>query len=79
MKKASHAVLLSVEYSQKSRYVKVRVIKGSAVAGRVMIEGVFPRVKHDRKKAPKKFVAPNGKPIRDWGEKAIPFKTREKF
>ena len=43
----------------------------SGAAGHVMIEGMFLRVKLERKTAPKKFVAATGAEIRDLGEKTI--------
>ena len=42
-----------------------------------MLEGMFPRVKFERKTAPTKFVAANGEQIRDVGEQAIPFNGSE--
>ena len=48
----------------------------SGAAGHVMIEGMFPRVKLERKIAPNKFVAVIGA-IRDMCEKTIPFKKSE--
>ena len=42
-----------------------------------MLEGMFPRVKLERKTAPKKFVAASGEQSRDLGEKTIPLKTHE--
>ena len=84
MKKAKHASQLSVENGQnsssrtiidwKDRWVKVRVTMDSGVAGHVMLEGMFPCVKLQRKAAPKKFVAGNGEQIRDVGEKTIPIR-----
>ena len=49
----------------------------SGAAGHVMPETMFPCVKFEHKKSPKKFVAANGEQIKDLGEKNIPFKTNE--
>ena len=59
----------------KDKWVKVRVTMDSGVAGHVMPETMFPRVKLERKTTPEKFVAANGEQIKDFGEKTIPFKT----
>ena len=61
----------------KDRWVEARVTVDSGAAGHVMLEGMFPRVKLERKTASKKFVAPNGEQTRDFGEKTIPCKTHE--
>ena len=61
----------------KDKWVKVRVTMDSGVAGHVMLESMFPRVKLKRKTSPKKFVAANGEQNKDLGEKIIPFKTNE--
>ena len=42
-----------------------------------MPEGMFSRVKLERKTAPKKAVAANGEQFRDLGDETIPFKTNE--
>ena len=65
MKKAHQATLLSVENSDKSsskkiievtgRWVKVRSTMDSGAAGHVVLEGMFTRVKHERKTSPKRF------------------------
>ena len=83
VKKAKVASLLSVENSQKpsskkfikvkDRWVEVRV------TGHVMPEGLFPRVKFERKTPPKKFAAANGERIKDLREKRLPFKTHAKM
>ena len=57
--------------------VKIRVTMGSGAASHVMPETMFPRVKLERETSPKKFVAANGKHIRDLHAKNIPFKTHE--
>ena len=44
----------------------------SGAAGNVMLEGMFPRVKLERKTTPKRFEAANGEQVRDLGEKTIP-------
>ena len=74
-KNPNQASLLSVESSHnsspkkivevKDRWVKVRVTMDSGAAGHVMLETMFPRVKLERKTSPKKFVAANGKQIKD--------------
>ena len=46
--------------------MKFRVTMDSGAAGHVMPEGKYPRVKLERKTAPKKFVAANGEHIRHW-------------
>ena len=51
----------------------------SGAAGHVMPERTFPRVKLERKRSPKKFVAANCEQIRDSGENTFPFKTNEGF
>ena len=89
MKKANQASLLSVENSHnsnskniievKDRRVKVRVHMDSGYAVHVMLEGMFPCVKLERKISPKRFVAVNGEQIRDMGEKTFPFETNEGF
>ena len=61
----------------RDKWVKVRVTMDSGAAGHVMPETMFPCVKLERKKSPKKFVAANGEQIKDLGEKNIPFKTNE--
>ena len=76
VKKAKVASLLSVENSQKpsskkfievkDRWVEVRVTVDSGAAGHVMPEGLFPRVKFERKTPPKKFAAANGERIKDF-------------
>ena len=87
LKRTNQASLLSVENSHnssskkisevKDTWVKVRVTMDSRVAGHLMHEGMFPRVKLERKTSPKRFVAANGVQIRDLGEKTIPFKKNE--
>ena len=89
MKKAKEASLLSVENSQnlsskkfievKDRWVEVRVTVDSGAAGLVMPEGLFPRVKFERKTPPKKFAAANGERTKDLREKRLPFKTHAKM
>ena len=84
---ANKASVLNVESTQnsnlkkaievKDRWVKVKVTMDSGPAAHVMPEGIFPRVKLERKTSPKRFVAANGEQIRDCGEKTIPFKTDE--
>ena len=79
MKKAHQATLLSVENSDKSsskkiievtgRWVKVRSTMDSGAAGHVMLEGMFTRVKLERKSSPNKFVAAKGEHIRVVGRK----------
>ena len=54
--------------------VRVRVTMDSGVAGHVMLDGLFPRVKFERKTSPNIFVAANGEQI---SEKTIPIKTNE--
>ena len=86
-KKNNQASMLSVESSHdpspkkivedKDRWVKVRVTMDSGATGHVMPETMFPQVKIERKTPPKKFVAANGKQIKDMGAKRIPFKTNE--
>ena len=86
-KKANLASLLSVESSHnsspmkilevKDRWVEVRVTIDSGAVGHVMLETMFPRVKLERKRSPKKFVAASGKQIKGWGEKNIPLMTNE--
>ena len=81
MKKAKVASLLSVENSQKpsskkfievkDRWVEVRVTVNYGAAGHVMPEGLFPRVKFERKTPPKKFAAANGERIKDLREKDL--------
>ena len=61
----------------KDRWVKVRFTMDSGAAGHVMLEGMFPRVKLERKTSPKRFVAANGEQIRDLGGKTIQLKTNE--
>ena len=73
MKKANQARLLSVENSHKSdpkevdRWVKVKVSMDFGAAAHVMPETMFPRIKLERKTAPKKFLAANGEQIKDLG------------
>ena len=57
--------------------VNVRVTLDSGAAGHVMLEGMFPRVKLERKTGPNKFVAANGEQISDLGDRTIPFKANE--
>ena len=59
----------------KDRWVKVKVTMDSGAAGHVMLETLFSHTKLERNTAPKKFAAANGEPIKDVGEKKIPFKT----
>ena len=59
------------------KWAKVRVTMDSGAAGHVIPETMFPRVKLERRTSPKKFVATNGKQIKDLGDKNIPFKTNE--
>ena len=54
--------------------MKVKVTMDSGAAGRVMLETLFPHTKLERNAVPKKFAAANGEPIKDVGEKKIPFK-----
>ena len=49
----------------------------SGAVGHVMPEGMFPRIKLERKTSPKRFVATNGAHIRDLGEKTVSFKTND--
>ena len=49
----------------------------SGAAGHAALEGMFPRVKLERKTSPKRFVAATGEQIRDWDEKTNPFRTNE--
>ena len=51
----------------------------SGAAGHVMLEGMFPRVKIERKTEPNEFVAANGERIRDLGKTTVHFKTHEGF
>ena len=87
LKKAAHVSLLSVENNEGSspkkkrievngRWEKVRATMDSGAAGHVMLEGMSPRVKLERKTAPKKMVAANGEQIRDWGEKTNSIKDK---
>ena len=85
-KRRNQASLSSVETSrdvnpkiveEKDRWVKVRVTMDSGAAGHVMPEVMFPHVKIERKTSPKKFVAANGKQIKDLAAKRILFKTNE--
>ena len=46
------------------------MVSGAAV--NIMLEGMFPRVKLERKTTPKRFLAANGEQVRDLGEKTIP-------
>ena len=57
--------------------MKVGVTVDSGVAGNVVLEGIFSRVKLERKAAPTKCVAANGAQVRDVGEKTSAFKTNE--
>ena len=67
VKKANQASLLRVENSQnsnskkiievKDRWVKVRVTWTLDAAEHVMLEGMFPRVKLERKTSPKKICS----------------------
>ena len=57
--------------------MKIRVTVDLGAAGHVMIGGMFPRGKLERKPALKKFVAANGEKFTNLGEKAVPFKTNE--
>ena len=41
-----------------------------------MPEGMFPRLRLERKTAPKNLVAANGEHIRDLGEQTIPVRTK---
>ena len=56
----------------KGRWAKVRATMDSGAAGHVMLEGMFSRVKLERKT---KFGAANGEDIRDMDDKTIPFRT----
>ena len=47
----------------------------TGAAGHVMLAEMFPRVKLDRTSAMMKFVAANGKRIKDLGEKTILVKS----
>ena len=77
VKNANPSSLLSVENGHKSntkeitevkdRQVKARVTMDSGAAGHVMPEGMFPRVKLERKTSLKRFVTANGEQIRDLG------------
>ena len=49
----------------------------SGAAGHVTIEGMFSRVKLERKTAPEKVVAANGEQSRDLGDKTTPLETHE--
>ena len=88
VKRANQASLLSGENRQNSsskkiieakrdRWVKARVNTDSGAAGHVMLKGMCPRVKLQRKTAPMMFAAANGEQIRDVGENNIPLKTNE--
>ena len=57
--------------------MKARVTVDSGPAGHVMREGMFPRVKLERKTSPKRSAAANAEQIRDLGEQTVPFKTNE--
>ena len=59
--------------------VKVRVTMVSGVAAHVMPEGIFSRVKIERKTSPQRFVAANGQQSTDVGEKTIPSSTNERL
>ena len=86
-KKTNQASLLSVKSSQnlsskkvvevRDKWVKVKVTMDSGAAGHVVPETMYPCVKLERKKSPKKLVAANGEQIKDLGKKNIPFKTNE--
>ena len=79
VKNANQAPPLSVENShnsnpkniieEKDRWAKVRVTIDSAAVGHVMLDGMFPRVRLERKTSPKRFGAENGEQVRDLGEK----------
>ena len=79
LKRANRASLLSVENSHNSSskkisevkdiWVKVRVTMDYGVAAHLMLGGMFPRVKLERKTSPKRFVAANDVQIRDVGDK----------
>ena len=87
VKEANHASLLSVDSSQNSSskkiievthsWVKARVTMDPVPAVRVVLEGMFPRAKLERKTSPSRLVAANGEQIRDWSVKIIPFKTND--
>ena len=62
----------------KDKWVTVRSTMDSGAARHVMIQGMFLRMRLERKTAPKKFVAATGAQIRDLGEKTIPFMTNER-
>ena len=89
VKKANQASSLSLENSQhsnskkiievKDRWVQVRVIMDSGVAGHVMLEGMFPRVRFEHKTSPKRFVAANVEQIRDSGEKLFQSRPMREF
>ena len=49
----------------------------SGVAGDVVLEGIFPSVKLERKTTPKKLAAANGEQNRDLGEMAVPSTTNQ--
>ena len=68
--KLSSKIIIEV----KDRWVKARVTMDTGAAGHVMLEGMFPLVKFERKTAPKKFVAADGEHIRDSGDKTMPSK-----
>ena len=74
---SSHNPIPKEVVEVKDRWVKVRVTLDSGSSGHVMLEAMFPCVKLERKRSPKKFVAASGEKIRDLGEKNIPFKTNE--
>ena len=87
LKKAAHVSLLSVENYQslclknmlevKNKWVKVRATMDCGAAGHVMLEGMLPRVKLERKTEPHKFLAANVEQITELGLRTIPFKTNE--
>ena len=59
----------------KHTWLNVRATKDTGVEGHFMLEGMFPRLKLERKSAPHRFDAANGKQFRDLGGETIPYKT----
>lgn len=59
--------------------MKVRATMDPGAAGHVMLEGMFPRAKLERKNAPKKSVATIGEYIRALGDKTTQLETNEGF
>ena len=86
-KKLDHESFLSVENNSglhprkvievKDNWVNIRATMDTGAAAHVTPAEMFPRVKLDRTSTTKKFVAANGKKIKDLGEKTIPFMSVE--